>query len=407
MKKLAIVSSYKELCGIASYTAILEKEFKKHFEVEVIKLDTEILKSNKENLVKMGNKHINEIAEKIKEYYYVNIQFVASLFGSDFKLISERVSKIIRNSKNLIFTFHSINLNDIKLNKKKLLTRQIFNEINIVKNQKKIKKLYHSIISQISSENKQANKNLSIMVHTEDSRKEIQKTFEFNNVYDFPLSMLSKEERDIKITEENKLKFKEKYGYKKNDIILGIFGFVSMYKGHLAAINALELLPKNYKLLILGSQHPHTIQENIQINSYLNKLLEKINKSKSLGETNNEKMERLKFAGGINDEEYMEAMRCSDFILLPYVEVGQMASAVAAQVLESKSKGIFSNNKTFFELEKYFPNSFEKIDIGNYYELAEKILNNKKDYNDELEKNLKKYNLENNILNYKRIFELE
>jgi len=41
MKKLAIISSYKELCGIASYTSILEKEFKKYFpEIEMVHIQS-------------------------------------------------------------------------------------------------------------------------------------------------------------------------------------------------------------------------------------------------------------------------------------------------------------------------------------------------------------------------------
>lgn len=406
MKKLAIISSYKELCGIASYTSILEKEFKKYFEVDIIRLDTRILRSDKKNIIKMANAHIDEISNLVKNYDYINIQFESSLFGSIPELVTNRVLKIIKNCKNLIFTFHSINLNSEKINKRKLLSKSIISEIKSYRNHKRLVNIYYSIINCIKDIDKKEGRNMSIMVHTPDSRKEIELTFEFNKVFDYPLSMLSKEEREILISEQDIIDFKKKYNFEQKDKILGIFGFVSAYKGHMVAIKALELLPKEYKLIIFGSQHPASLKNGQKIDPYLGKLLEEINKSKILGQTNDEKMGRIKFAGSVNDDEYMEAIRCCDYIILPYVEVGQMASAVATQVLEAKSRGIFSNTKTFFELEKYYPDSFEKIDVGNYFELAEKILNYKKDHTQQLIKNLNKYNLENNILNYKRIFEL-
>ena len=68
-------------------------------------------------------------------------------------------------------------------------------------------------------------------------------------------------------------------------------------------------------------------------------------------------------------------------------------------------KSLYSNNKAFAELNKYYPNTFSKFDIGNYVELARKIKNYKEDYTEAIDKSLEKYNLENNIRLHMDIFE--
>jgi len=40
------------------------------------------------------------------------------------------------------------------------------------------------------------------------------------------------------------------------DVLLGLVGFISEYKGHLEAVRALHTLPSNYKLIIIGGKHP-------------------------------------------------------------------------------------------------------------------------------------------------------
>jgi len=115
--------------------------------------------------------------------------------------------------------------------------------------------------------------------------------------------------------------------------------------------------------------------------------------------------QRITFAGGVTDDEFMEAMTYSDFVILPYMEVKQMASGVAANALECRAKTIMSNTNCFHELSRYFPNCFKSFDIGNYLELVNCIERWEDDYEENIEKCLDKYNVENNVKNYAAIFE--
>lgn len=59
-------------------------------------------------------------------------------------------------------------------------------------------------------------------------------------------------------------------------IILGVFGFISEYKGISTVISALKLLPTKYNLVIFGGLHPNSIKKGDFINSYLEKLIDEL-----------------------------------------------------------------------------------------------------------------------------------
>ena len=171
---------------------------------------------------------------------------------------------------------------------------------------------------------------------------------------------------------------------------------------------------KQYKLLIFGSQHPMSIQEFSKCDPYISKLLDMVDELKKQEEINEKDMltkkeisivDRILFLGNLDDDEFLDALYCCDFAVLPYMEVNQGGSGIASLVLETKIKSLYSNNKAFAELNKYFPNTFSKFDIGNYVELARKIKNYKEDYTEAIDRALEKYNLENNIKLHMDIFE--
>ena len=172
-------------------------------------------------------------------------------------------------------------------------------------------------------------------------------------------------------------------------------------------MKALSYLPDNYKLLIFGSQHPMSIQEFSKCDPYISKLLDMVDELKKQEEINEKDMltkkeisivDRILFLGNLDDDEFLDALYCCDFAVLPYMEVNQGGSGIASLVLETKIKSLYSNNKAFAELNKYFPNTFSKFDIGNYVELARKIKNYKEDYTEAIDRALEKYNLENKIV---------
>ena len=55
-----------------------------------------------------------------------------------------------------------------------------------------------------------------------------------------------------------------------------MFGYLSAYKGHLDALDAVRLLPPNFKLLIFGRQHPQTLKTGGKVDEYLKSLQKKV-----------------------------------------------------------------------------------------------------------------------------------
>ncbi len=56
--------------------------------------------------------------------------------------------------------------------------------------------------------------------------------------------------------------------------VIGLFGYISNYKGIETAISALAELPKNYVLALFGSQHPQSVKLDTPIDAYLESLIE-------------------------------------------------------------------------------------------------------------------------------------
>ena len=64
-----------------------------------------------------------------------------------------------------------------------------------------------------------------------------------------------------------------KFGLDPDHRYLGVFGFLSSYKGHLTAIKALEFLPDDWRLVIVGGEHPHALEADRDIGTYLGQIL--------------------------------------------------------------------------------------------------------------------------------------
>ncbi|MBE6102707.1 MAG: glycosyltransferase [Selenomonas ruminantium] len=398
MKKLAIISSYKESCGNATYTEALRKEFSRHFEVDVLGLNVKWLSSTGSRVRSMADKHIDEMAAKLKNYDYVNIQFEAGLYGSHPKDIIRRVKKLITAAPNLVFTMHRVDLKKSFWDKdvlKGFLSKRFMANLKDYWRQNYFPQVYSSLVDHIKEESR--HKNIQIIVHTQRDEDNVRYMLGYDNVHSFPLSFLNKDELAYYEKVSSRSEFLKEYGLEEEDKAVGLFGFLGDYKGYETAISAMKLLPEEYHLLIFGSQHPMSIHAYEPVNPYIAKLMAIIEAE--------ELDDRVHFVGGLDDEPFIKALHTVDFVVLPYLEVNQGGSGIASLTVETKAKSLFSNSLAFGELKRYFPNCFESFDIGNYHELAYKILNYHAEYGANIDKALEKYNIENNILFHKQLFE--
>ena len=107
-KRLALISTHNDLCGIAAYTRSLEKQLNDVFEVTVFDLDQYLLRSTHRRVRKFGDRHILEICREIRDYEAVNLQLEHGTLGRDCHDIHRRFSWILRAAPRLSVTFHTV-----------------------------------------------------------------------------------------------------------------------------------------------------------------------------------------------------------------------------------------------------------------------------------------------------------
>jgi len=84
--------------------------------------------------------------------------------------------------------------------------------------------------------------------------------------------------------------------------------------------------------------------------------------------------QRIHFMGAPAEAEFVAGMAICDTVVFPYIEVGQSASGPISQALEIGCRIIASRTHTFLEFAEYHKDAVEFFDIGNYLELAERIM---------------------------------
>jgi glycosyltransferase involved in cell wall biosynthesis len=401
MQKLAIVSTYNENCGNASYTHALKCAFSKYIEVDVIALDLFLLQGTSPALVKAGDWHIKEICEKLKTYDFVNIQFEGGLYGGRITDILRRIKRLIDAAPNLTLTMHRVDTDVFPLSKSIALgiKSRSYKRFKSSVGAGKFSNLSQSVVKYCHKAS--SSKNVWIKVHTRREARAVKIIFRNDRVFDYPLVFLTPEERTQACMNSDRSGFLKKHGFAQDDKVVGLFGYLSDYKGIDTAMQALALLPKEYKLGLFGSQHPQTVKRGEPINPYLKSLFELMgtideddHKDKARlarlewlsGRratiqplptqviSNSKINERIRFVGSLPDPEFIEALRLCDAVVLPYLEVGQSMSGVVVLGLESGARLICANNYSFAETRRYFPDTFIGFDMGNTFELAQKII---------------------------------
>src|SRR6266481_7754656 len=97
--RLAVVSTYDDLCGIAAYTRSLEKQLGDIFDVTVFDLDQYLLRSTHRRVRKFGDQHIQDICREIRNYDAVNLQLEHGTLGRNCRDIYRRFNWIVRASR--------------------------------------------------------------------------------------------------------------------------------------------------------------------------------------------------------------------------------------------------------------------------------------------------------------------
>jgi glycosyltransferase involved in cell wall biosynthesis len=141
-------------------------------------------------------------------------------------------------------------------------------------------------------------------------------------------------------------------------ILVGIFGFISRYKGHELAVEAIKRLPSNYCLVVLGITHPE---------NETNPTMDYLSKFKILYP------DRITLHCHASDSEAAAFLRVCDVLVAPYLPVNLSASGAFTYCLASGVPVIASNIPAFMDIF-VDTEAFVKINHGSVDQLAAAIL---------------------------------
>lgn len=398
MKKLAIISTFDDLCGISGYTRALINQLSEDYAISVFDLDQALLRSTHRSVRQLGDQTIKGFAEKLDEFDYVNIQLEYGTLGSRNSDILRRFRWLSKNNKPLTVTFHTAmpRLASFEATFHALARLRFREAILAFRELQAARLLNYPIIKYLRARQKRAR--TSFIFHTRRDARDHQLIYGLERVYDHPLVFYAEDgpaapelvEVPLPIFAENA----------KKPVLLGLFGFISPYKGVLTAVKAMRKLPDNYHLMIFGGVHPNEIKVGHSVHPYIQKIIGHVvhNNDDEPGDQgsqaklnrynfhfNGESLlpvisdglhdisDRVHFQGVLNDQKFASAMRACDVVLLPYEEVGQSSSGPLAIAKDLGAKIVAARSKAFMQFAKYNPSSMHFFDIGNYLELARRI----------------------------------
>ena len=127
-------------------------------------------------------------------------------------------------------------------------------------------------------------------------------------------------------------------GYEPDDRVVLLFGFVTEHKGHRLALDAVTVLPEQYKLAIVGGPNPEGSDRTYD------KLLQRLFSKRRL-------RERVRLTGYLPHDQVAAYFAAADFCILPYIPRGPATSAAAAWALASGRPVIGSRVAALAEIE--------------------------------------------------------
>ena len=402
-KKLAIVSSYDDVCGNATYSDVLRAGFAEQgIEADLAVINHTLLALPGKGAVKLGDKHIEELCQVLETYDYVNIQFEFSLFGFYAWDVLRRFKKLVQHSRNVVVTFHRVELP--RAQRPIWTFYENFYNLTRRRQANAMANVYQRLLNVVAEAGRE--KNARILVHTPREKKRVEIMAPGARVECFPLTFVPERERTQILAARNSAAFKEKMGLPASAKVMGLFGFISNYKDFLTPLRALKELPPEWVVYLYGSQHPMSMQSEQRIFPYLGEILEHIEADKEKEEEENIRS-RVRFMGLVNDAAMYEGVVNCDVVVVPYLEVGQGMSGIASICLDLKANAIFSNNFAFNELKHYCPGGIRTFDMGNYLELAQKIpmLQLDPELDQKLDRFYEKYNVRSNVRFHLDMFE--
>ena len=393
--RLAIVSTYDELCGIAGYTRALERQLTPHADVTVFDLDQYLLRGEHRRIRALGDRHIAEIASQLRGFDSVNIQLEHGTLGRGPWNVMRRLRMLVKAAPRLSVSFHTI-LKDEPLPWERIgrhaARGRLDSVFGAVVGSYRGSIMSHGVYTLLRRT--QSSKKVTCIVHTKRDMRLLRDVYGIEDVRHHPLSYVGAEEAAAVRKSADRSMFPALAGIPAEAKLIGSFGFLSPYKGFETAIDAMRHLPEDHHLLIFGGIHPQTIKREQAIDPYIARLIKRarighnmldhIKESGArvsptgdaatlLGRHPGDIGHRVHFMGVLSDEQFKTAMAICDAVVLPYLEVGQSSSGPVSLGLEMGCRVLVSRTPAFLQFSRYHPGQLEFFDIGNFAELAERL----------------------------------
>jgi glycosyltransferase involved in cell wall biosynthesis len=412
MKRLAIVSSYAEECGAAFYSSRLKKHLESGgFQVDIKRLPISLLRiSHPQAIKRKGDAEIKRIADELREYDAVLLQFEPGLYGSTPSASYPRVRHLLAAAKKVILTVHGFHRN---VDEDSIWDLTFSGQFGIAADQffsMRRKSYVTSFWKYVEHA-----KHVSVLTFCRADQTLLQRFYNITRITNFPITYFDEGEVQAIRQNSDRETLLRQFGLDPRKKYLAVCGFLSPYKGHLTAIKALEYLPEDWNLAIVGGEHPHGIEANRDIGRYIRQLLAFVleaekNEEKSPGNllTNRDTgnimthsdldrydlkqeifkrsdfkyflpqtglRDRVTFLGQVTDEMMPRFYATLDYIVHPYIKTreGQSGSGPATMAIEFGTRALFSNAPVFREMNLYFADAMPFFNIGNFVELAESL----------------------------------
>lgn len=362
--KVALVSTYDRLCGIAAYAKVLREQVSDFCDVEIVRLDADLLQRRDKAGLAAGDAHIRDITMRLGAFDLVNIHLEHGLYGAERSAIYRRLMWLFDAAPALCLTIHwlvprpsgvlSGALGAIARGDPGSLMRELDHPFNYLM----MGKALYATLRQY-----QALKQVSIVVHTRADRRRMEQEYGLSNVHDHPLAYLAPETVQAVRQRASRAHFAPLDTLPDYARIAGVFGFMSPYKGFETAIEAMRMLGPEDHLAIFGGAHPSAPAAALNYEAQLRRAA--LDAPELAG--------RIHFCGTLGDVAFLEAMVICDCVVMPYREVGLSSSGPISQAIELGARVLASRTRAFTALADYYPDQIEFFGIGNARELAERI----------------------------------
>jgi glycosyltransferase involved in cell wall biosynthesis len=393
-RRLAIVSTYDELCGIAAFTRSLVRLLKRDFDIEVFDLDQYLLRQTERLARRTADDYFRKICDRLREFDIVNLQLEFGTLGASMHDSLRRLRWLCDAAPALTVTFHTVprrQPTDWPRFWSYMRSLKLVNAIDLMGQSRWWRRTTDRTFRILHQTARR--KDLRVIVHTPRDHRYMKVICRFEHVFDHPLAFLRPSDVDRVRAKAGRGALTSLSELPEGAKVVGAFGFLSRYKGFETAIRAIRHLPPDYHLLIFGGVHPSSFVSDQEMAPYVHQLLSEIRRENTPGAAEDppavtalaaaeamkqtiarERLsDRVHFMGVLADEQFWVAMASCDVVVLPYLEVGQSSSGAASQAIELGCRTLLSRTRAFLELGVYFPDRLEFFDVGNHLELADRI----------------------------------